>query len=227
MGIPVGSNSVYPRYEVVISHTNSLIYAQQRIDAATTVTLGVAPLPVATALNTAYQYRLQAMGPNRELSRDHGPGTPVARLLTGLLPSNMGIGHIGFTAYQATVQVDNLEISSGVPIAVELAGPPIAQRTWGAFAVENTPGTPVIDPSVSDEWTAVTTMFRRIGETPEIASWYVSPDWQNVPDAAINWANSGLANMVAWTLVPPLTSSGVLAAAWTRRCSPCAPRSTG
>ena len=173
------------------------------------MTLGVAALPVATALNTPYQYRLQAIGPDWALSRDHGPGTPVARLLTGTLPVNQGIGHIGFTAYQATVHVDSLEISSGVPIAVELAGTPIAQRTWGAYAVFNTPGQPIVDPTVSDDPEWVTTMFSRIGGTPEIASWYATSSWSSMPDAAAIWASSGLSNMVAWVLASPLTASGI------------------
>ena len=208
-GLPVGSNAVYPRYEVVISHTTNLIYAQQRFDASTTQSIGVAPLTINTALNQAYRYRLQAIGPNWTLSRDQGPGTPVARLLTGTMPSNIGIGHIGFTAFQARAQVDTLQIAAGVPIDVELAGPPIAQRGWGAFAVANTPGTPVVDPSVSDEWTTVPLMFRRIGGAPEIASWYAAADWSSTPDAAAQWASSGLQNMVAWLLASPMTASGI------------------
>ena len=209
-GMPVGSNAAYPRYEVVISHTNNLVYAQQRLDAASPpVSLGTTALPANTALGTAYSYRLQAIGPNWALSRDHGPGTPLARLLTGTLPSIMGISHVGFTAYQATVQVNNLVISSGVAIEVELAGPPVSQRAWGAFAIFNTPGSAIVDPTVSDDPQALTTMFKRIGGTPEIASWSATSTWSSMPDAAVAWASSGLQNMVAWVLASPMTASGI------------------
>jgi hypothetical protein len=211
-GLPVGSNAPYPRYEIVVSHANNLIYAQQRLDATSPpIALDVASLPVATALGTPYRYRVQAIGSNFALSRDHGPGTPLAHLLTAPLPSAMTVGHVGFTAFQSTFQVSTLQIASGVPLDAELAGAPMAQRTWGAFAVFNTPGSAYVDPTVSDDPEWVTTMFRRVGGTPEIASWYATSAWSSIPDCAQVWAASGLSNMVSWPLAAPLTSSGIQA----------------
>ena len=208
-GMPVGSNNPFPRYEIVISSANGSVYAQQRPDATSPPVVLGGPVTVNTALGTAYRYRLQAIGPQWALSRDHGPGTPLARMLTGLMPSSIGVGHIGFTAYQATAQINALEIASGVPIQTELATAPMAQRTWGAFAVANTPGTAYSDPTVTDDPEWVTTMFKRTGGTPEIASWYATSDWSSIPDAALVWATGGLSNLVAWPLAAPLTASGI------------------